>query len=178
MVYHPHIRIMNFRYLHKNPYKQRFIAGSSTYSTKPLSKLLTIILSKIKDGLKRYTDTIYSRNGVNQILILKNSKELLQHLKSKAISKVSSIKTFEFSTLYTTIPHEQLKSGLSGLIKKKFICKNGSRRYKYAVVKYNTAYLLKMKVTHQINIQRLILFEWLNFWLIKTMWNLVVMSIS
>ena len=44
--------------LHKNPYKQRFIAGSSTSSTKPLSKLLTIIISKIKDSLKRYTDTI------------------------------------------------------------------------------------------------------------------------
>ena len=41
--------------LHKHPYKQRFIAGPSTCSTKPLSKLLRIILSKIKDGLK----TIY-----------------------------------------------------------------------------------------------------------------------
>ena len=82
--------------LHNNPYRQRFIAVSSTCSTKPLSRLLTIIISKIQDGLKRYTDTIYSRNGVNQIWILKNSKELLEHLKSKAISKVSSIKTFDF----------------------------------------------------------------------------------
>ena len=38
--------------------------------------------------------------------ILKYSKELLEHLKFK----VSSIKTFDLSTLYTTIPHEQLKS--------------------------------------------------------------------
>ena len=50
--------------LHTNPYKQRFIAGSSTCSTKPLSKLLPIILSKTNDGLRRYTGTIYSRNGV------------------------------------------------------------------------------------------------------------------
>ena len=64
----------------------------------------------------RYTDTIYSRNGVNQMWILKNSKELLEHLKSKAISKDSSNKTFDFSTLYTTIPHEQLKSHLIDLI--------------------------------------------------------------
>ena len=61
------------------------------------------------------TCSIYSRNGVNQMWILKNSKELLDHLKSKTISKVSSIKTFDFSSLYTTIPNEQLKSRLSGL---------------------------------------------------------------
>ena len=36
----------------------------------------------------------------------------------------------------------------------------------------------QMKVTHQINIQRLVLFEWLNFRLITYMWNLMVMSIS
>ena len=51
--------------LHKNSYIQCFIAGPSTFSTKPLAKLLMIIISKIKDGLKRYTDTINSRNGVN-----------------------------------------------------------------------------------------------------------------
>ena len=37
--------------LHKNPYKQRFIAGSSSCFTKPLSKLLTSILTTVKDGL-------------------------------------------------------------------------------------------------------------------------------
>ena len=36
----------------------------------------------------------------------------------------------------------------------------------------------KMKVTHQINIQRLILFELLIFLLITFLWNLVVMLIS
>ena len=45
--------------------------------------------------------------------------------------------------LYTTIPHKQLKSRLSGLIRSTFISKNGSRRYKYVLVKYNTAYLVK-----------------------------------
>ena len=40
--------------LHKDPYKQRFIAGSSSCSTKPLSKLLTSILTTMKDGLQKY----------------------------------------------------------------------------------------------------------------------------
>ena len=45
--------------LHKYPNKQRFIAGSSKCSTKKLSKLLTIILTKIKEGIQKYCDTIY-----------------------------------------------------------------------------------------------------------------------
>jgi hypothetical protein len=44
--------------------------------------------------------------------ILKNSKDLLDNLKSRSFSQVSSIKTFDFSTLYTTLPHDKLKTRL------------------------------------------------------------------
>ena len=37
--------------LHKNPYKQRFIAGLAKCSTKPLSQILTRILTAAKEGL-------------------------------------------------------------------------------------------------------------------------------
>ena len=47
------------------PYKERYKAGSSKCSTKPLSKILTNILSTVKDGLQKYCDEIYSTNGVN-----------------------------------------------------------------------------------------------------------------
>ena len=40
--------------LHKCPYKQRFIVGSTRCTTKPLSQLLTSILTAIKTGLQRY----------------------------------------------------------------------------------------------------------------------------
>ena len=129
--------------MHKNPYEQRFIAGSSSCSTKPLSKLLTNILTTIKDGLQRYSDVVYSRNGVNSMWILKSSKDLVEQLGSQYISGVSSIRTYDFSTLYTTIPHSLLKSRLAILIKNAFLHKNGSRRYKYIVVNYNTSYFVK-----------------------------------
>ncbi|KAK3091612.1 hypothetical protein FSP39_021192 [Pinctada imbricata] len=60
--------------MHKNPYKQRFIAGSSKCSTKSVSILLTKVLSEIKSGLQKYYSTVYSRSGINQMWILKNSK--------------------------------------------------------------------------------------------------------
>ena len=83
--------------LHKNPYKQRYIAGSAKCSTKPLSQIPTRILTAVKEGLEKYCDTAYARSGVNQMWILKNSKELLENLKAQSLHSVNSIKSFEFS---------------------------------------------------------------------------------
>ena len=129
--------------LHKDPYKQRFIAGSSSCSPKPLSKLLTSILTAAKEGLKKYSDVIYSHSGINQIWILKNSKELLDNLQSHSLTSIHSIKTYDFSTLYTTIPHTKLKARLCELIKNAFKCKNGKKRYEYIVVGHNSTYFVK-----------------------------------
>ena len=85
--------------MHKNPYKHRFIAGSSKCSTKPLSILLTKLLTHIKQGLQKYCETSYSRSGVNQMCILKNSKELLEHLQSPNFNHITSIKSFDFFRL-------------------------------------------------------------------------------
>jgi len=43
--------------------------------------------------------------GVNQIWILKNSKELIEYTQSRSLSFCNSIKTFDFSPLYTTMQH-------------------------------------------------------------------------
>ena len=129
--------------MHKNPYKHRFIAGSSKCSTKPLSILLTKLLTHIKQGLQKYCETAYSRSGINQMWILKNSKELLEHLKSPTFNRVTSIKSFDFSTLYTTIPHQKLKDRLTSIIRNAFIFKNGNRRYKYLVLGHEETYFVK-----------------------------------
>ena len=132
--------------LHKDPYKQRFIAGSAKCSTKPLSVLLTSILTEVKDGLQKYCETSFSRSGVNDMWILKNSKELLESLRSKSLSTCNSIKTFDFSTLYTTIPHPQLKEKLKSLIHRCFSKKNGEKRFKYIVVGREMTYFVKHQV--------------------------------
>ena len=66
--------------------------------------------------------------------ILKNSKELLEHLQSPNFNHITSIKSFDFPTLYTTIPHQKLKSTLATIIRNSFIHKNGNRRYKCLVL--------------------------------------------
>ena len=82
--------------LHKNSYKHRYIAGSSKCSTKPLSLLLTNILTTVKEKLQTYCATTYAKNGVNQMWILKNSKELLANLNAQNCSQMNSIKMYDF----------------------------------------------------------------------------------
>ena len=134
--------------LHKTPYKERCIAGSSTCSTKELSIHLTKILSAVKEGQQKYCEIVYSRSGINHMWILKNSKDLLDNLKSRYFSQVSFIKTFDFSTLYTTLPHDKLKTRLKETIHKAFSHRNyGS---KFVVLGYNSTYFSNkiQKVKH------------------------------
>jgi hypothetical protein len=46
--------------LNKTPYKESYIAGSSTCSTKELSIQLTKIMSAVKEGHQQYCETVYS----------------------------------------------------------------------------------------------------------------------
>ena len=57
--------------LHKNPYKQRYIAGSAKCPTKPLFQILTRLLTVVKESLQKYCDTAYARSGVYQMWIRK-----------------------------------------------------------------------------------------------------------
>jgi hypothetical protein len=67
--------------LHKNPYKQRYNTGSSKCSTKPLSLLLTKLLTAIKESLQRYCSTTCSRSGVNQMWFLKKPERTFRKFK-------------------------------------------------------------------------------------------------
>ena len=92
----------------KTPFKHRFTTGYSKRTTKDLSCLLTKLLSTIKDGLIRYCATKTSRNGVNSIWILKNSTCLLSSLDQLDVRTATSVQTYDFSTLYTSVPHKLL----------------------------------------------------------------------
>ena len=51
-------------------------------------------------------------------------KDLLDSLKSRSFSQVSSITNFDFSTLYTTLSHDKLKIRLQETIHKAFSLRN------------------------------------------------------
>ena len=102
--------------LHKRPYKQRFIANSSVSSTTKLSKLLTLCLSVIKSNVIKLSEKIYANSGKNIFWSIKNTNDILLKLKNIDY-QASYISCYDFSTLYTTLPHNLIKEKLSLLIK-------------------------------------------------------------
>jgi hypothetical protein len=87
-----------------------WLARISSLSNEVGLYVVLLEVSAVKEGQQKYCETVYSRSGINQMWILKNSKDLLDNLKSKSFSQVSSIKTFDCSTLYRRLcDSEQFK---------------------------------------------------------------------
>ena len=72
--------------------------------------------------------------------ILKNSTNLLSSLGHLGVHKATSIQTFDFSTLYTSIPHDLLKSRMNNIINNAFKHKNGATRYTHIKVGRNKSH--------------------------------------
>ena len=108
--------------MHKKPFtKQRFIAASGSCTTKPISQMLTKILKLIDNQLKIFCKFYFHRYGFNPYWIISNSTEVFKcasHFNQK--SKCKNIRTYDFSTLYTKIPHKLLKQSLTWIINKAF----------------------------------------------------------
>ena len=84
-----------------------------------ISILLTSCLTAIKNHVIKYCTTVYEKNGKNLFWSIKNSGEILNKLKSRGFL-ASGLSTFDFSTLYTTLPHNLIKEKLTELIEQTF----------------------------------------------------------
>ena len=104
---------------HKKPYKARFIAYSSSCTTTELSKLLTSCLTEVKKLVIKYCEKLYERSSKNLFWSIKNSGEILDKLKARDFN-ATSLSTYDFSTLYTTIPYNFIKDKLIDLIERTF----------------------------------------------------------
>ena len=109
---------------HKNPYKFRFIAGALHCTTKLLSVKLTLALKLIKNHFQNYCNKIAEISGFTLYWSINNSSECIQKLKDV---NATSVYTFDFSTLYTNLPLEDIHEKLSELICRMF--RNANARY-------------------------------------------------
>ena len=105
--------------LHKTPYRARFIAGSSSCTTTRLSKLITVCLKLVCSHCTAYCKTIRERTGINCMWIITNSLDVIRALEEKQLS-LNHVSTWNFSTLYTSLPHAQLKKQPHDLLERVF----------------------------------------------------------
>ena len=114
---------IGYRNFKKRPYKARFIANSSSCTTTVLYKLLTSCLTAVKN-IGSDTMILFTKGTeLTMFWSIKNSNDVLNKFKSKTF-QASKLSTYDFSTLYTTLPHHLIKDILIDLINRTFIREN------------------------------------------------------
>lgn len=112
--------------MHKTPIGARFIVASKNCSTKPLSKVVSRVFSLIFNTIESYHKSSLFYTGYNKFWVVQNSFPIVEKLKViNTRKKAKTISTFDFSTLYTTLPHNMLVDVLKDMIS--FVFKASTR---------------------------------------------------
>ena len=104
------LRCIGYLSFTKHRIKHDLLQTLSSCTTTELSKLLTSCLTAVKNHVIRYCEKVYERSGKNLFWSIKNSGEVLK-LKSRGFL-ATSLSTYDFFTLYTTLPHNLIKEKL------------------------------------------------------------------
>ena len=81
--------------------------------------MLTSSLTAVTKHVIKYCEKVYERSSKNLFWPIKNSGEILDKLKARDFN-ATSLSTYNFSTLYITLPHNLIKDKLIGLIERSF----------------------------------------------------------
>ena len=114
--------------MHKNPIKHRFIVASKTCCTKPVSKSVSSAFKLIHHQTENFHRLSKFDANYNKFWVIQNTDPVLAKLNSiNGKKSAKHISCFDFSTLYTNIPHNKLIEKLNGLVE--FAFKGGDRNY-------------------------------------------------
>ena len=139
--------------LHKDPYSHRFITSGRGCTMQPLSIHVGYCLKTILNIVRNDNKFHSRRTGINKCFIIDNRTPITNFInKCNQNGNVHSVSTFDFKTLYTSIPHNKLKQALHTIIHNTF----RSRKSKYITVVNNRAVLSNDKKTNSMSIQQLI----------------------
>ena len=114
--------------MHKNPVKARFIIASPKSSVKHLARTITSIFRGFFRQIHTYNNKCRFFTGVNTFWVVQNNKPVIDAMNGlNKRRKATSVSTFDFSTLYTKLPHNKLLMILNSLIDSRF--EGGERKY-------------------------------------------------
>lgn len=145
--------------LHKNPFSYRFITSGRGCSTQPLSIQVGYCLKTILKIVRNNAKFHRKKNKVNKCFVIDNRDPITAFIKkSNQNNTIHSVSTYDFKTLYTSIPHDKLKQSLISTIRSAF----NSRKMKFiSVTGFKATLSDKKKSGFSLTIQQLI--ECVNF---------------
>ena len=113
--------------MHKSPVGARYIVASKTCSTKPITNVVSRVFKMIFTHVQSFHNKSKFYSNFKTFWVVENSFPIIDKLKQiNSRKNAKSISTFDFSTLYTTIPHDLLTNVLSEIIK--FVFKASIRK--------------------------------------------------
>jgi hypothetical protein len=101
----------------------RYIAGSSNCSTSVLSKILSDVLLRVMRSLREKDNINLLRTGVRRYFVVETYEEVAQFLgrwRRQGEMKNRSMRTGDFSTMYTAIPHDALLTAIRACTEEAF----------------------------------------------------------
>jgi len=124
--------------MHKTPTGKRFIIASKQCSTKQISASVSQVFKLIYRQVENFHKNAKFLSNYNQFWVLQNCNPVLKALnRINKRQNAKSISTFDFSTLYTKLPHDKLLKELSEVIDFVFEC--GKCNY-IVISQHGTAY--------------------------------------
>ena len=134
--------------MHYTPSRRRFIIASATCSTKPVSSVVSQIFKHIFQQIQHFHERSYFYKNYNMFWVIQNSNMFISKMNDINLRKgAKDISTYDFSTLYTKLPHDDLIRVLNILIDFVFDCKNlpAEKLKKYITVNDHNTYWSKKK---------------------------------
>ena len=137
---------------HKHPTGKRFIIASKHCSTKLISKSISLVFKLIYRQIENFHTKSKFLSNYNKFWVLQNCDPVLESLNRINKKKnAKSISTFDFSTLYTKIPHDKLIKELAEVID--FVFDAGSSKY-IAISQNDKAYWSRTKPKSSISFSK------------------------
>ncbi|WP_456235821.1 hypothetical protein [Soonwooa purpurea] len=103
--------------MHKKPIGARFIVASKVCSTKPISKVVSGVFQMIFNQVNKFHLKSKFYSNFNLFWVINNSQHVTEKLEIiNTRKRARSISTYDFSTLYTKIPHRDLIKELNKII--------------------------------------------------------------
>lgn len=121
---------------HKPVLKFRTIIASKNCITTKLSRIIFLATNLIETRMKNYCSTIGACTNLNLFWIIKNNEKILTDLaRLSKNNRAQTIDTYDFTTLYTNIKHDDLFRALQFVISTAF---SSSRFSRIRISEYST----------------------------------------